>query len=260
MAGEIKNLQIVLGFVNMMILMEMKVTRASLSRFRNERFSKNISRNKFYQAMRLSIARGYLVEGEQVGKALTLQLSATGRLVMSSPTVVEATHHIVSQQSAPTCVAHATAKAATWLLRQMGWRADFNQVLVGFLNKMTLRQMQNGVSLNFFHKKKIMVKFVGTTAEQTNGRMILELENVDLEDGKERGAIMIMGVYAGEWLRIQSEEAPQQDGWHAMALSGTFHDGSVMGSNSWGEGHEVEVPESEINELLEVDLVDLDWI
>ena len=129
-AGEIKNIQIVLGFANLMMIMGVTVTRASLTRFRKERFSKNISRNKFYQAMRLSIARGYLVEGGQEGKALTLQLSATGRLVMSADTVVEAAQHIVSQQSAGTCVAHATA--ATWLLRQRGWRADYNQVLDGF--------------------------------------------------------------------------------------------------------------------------------
>ena len=47
------------------------------------------------------------MEGGQEGKALTLQLSATGRLVMSADTVVEAAQYIVSQQSAGTCVAHA---------------------------------------------------------------------------------------------------------------------------------------------------------
>ena len=50
--------------------------------------------------------------------------------------------------------------------------------------------MEEGVGRNFYHKKKIMIKFVGTTAEQTNGRIILELKNVDFKDGMERGAIM----------------------------------------------------------------------
>ena len=48
--------------------------------------------------------------------------------------------------------------------------------------------MEEGVVMNFYHKKKIMIKFVGTTAEQTNGRIILK--NVDFKDGMERGAIM----------------------------------------------------------------------
>ena len=40
-AGEIKNIQIVLGFANPMMIMGFKVLRASLTMFRKERFSKN---------------------------------------------------------------------------------------------------------------------------------------------------------------------------------------------------------------------------
>ena len=49
--------------------------------------------------------------------------------------------------------------------------------------------MEEGVVMNFYNKK-IMIKFVGTTAEQTNGRIILELKIVNFKDGMERGAIM----------------------------------------------------------------------
>ena len=110
MTGDIDNIRMVLGSMNIMMILDMPITRASLTRFREERFRDKISRNKFYQAMRYCITKGYITEGENVRNASTLHISDTGRLVMAAGTIQEVAH-IVSKQSGGTCVPHATCLA-----------------------------------------------------------------------------------------------------------------------------------------------------
>ena len=206
MTGDIDNIRMVLGSMNIMMILDMPITRASLTRFREERFRDKISRNKFYQAMRYCITKGYITEGENVRNASTLHISDTGRLVMAAGTIQEVAH-IVSKQSGGTCVAHATAKAATQLLQGDGWVVDFNQVLCGFLSKLTLTQIEEGVHLDFFNRKKILVKLVGESPKQTNTMILMKVREVTLEEGKQDNAAMIVTVFTGEWLAKQVQRA-----------------------------------------------------